>query len=302
MFPYTGDYIEHIEGDKNNFKYYTFTPRPLMNGDMFKMDDELTALLIAAHHNIDFLEGLVKYAPNKDAFGELMLLKTFLSNVRTNLKSYNPTAPGAVLPALVDIAAYLYNDKTTDSLIQAALVHYQFEVIHPFEQYNTIQYNGIVGRILVPMVLSNSIGEALPMLRLSEYLYKNKNEYFDLLTTTQYSGGYIRWIKFWVNAVGESAKRSAKLIIRYEDIMVKDKKQLKDIQLLPKSTWLVYDYLKRFPVTSISHAAKQLDSSFNSISNALSLLRENGIVTQQDHNVRNRVWEYAELVYLLVQG
>lgn len=372
MFPYTGDYIEHIEGDKNNFKYYTFTPRPLMNGDMFKMDDELIALLIEAHHNIGFLEGLVKYAHNKDAFGELMLLKecvysrmidyesptfqevlvsrgrgkediipitnlelaykmsknkkitapnlsklcgialygnvtsdsvnirdrqTFLSNVRTNLKSYNPTAPDAVLPALVDIAAYLYNDKTTDPLIQAALVHYQFEVIHPFEQYN-----GIVGRILVPMVLSNSIGEALPMLSLSEYLYKNKNEYFDLLTTTQYSGGYIRWIKFWVNAVGESAKRSAKLLIRYEDIMVKDKKQLKDIQLLPKSVWLVYDYLKRFPVTSISHAAKQLDSSFNSISNALSLLRENGIVTQQNHNVRNRVWEYAELVYLLVQG
>ena len=197
MFPYTGDYIEHIEGDKNNFKYYTFTPRPLMNGDMFKMDDELTALLNEAHHNIGFLEGLVKYAPNKDAFGELMLLKecvysrmidydsptfqevlvsrgrgkediipitnlelaykmsknkkitapnlsklcgialygnvtsdsvnirdrqTFLSNVRTNLKSYNPTAPDAVLPALVDIAAYLYNDKTTDPLIQAALV------------------------------------------------------------------------------------------------------------------------------------------------------------------------------------
>lgn len=46
-----------------------------MNGDMFRMDDELTALLIEAHHNIGFLEGLVKYAPNKDAFGELMLLK-----------------------------------------------------------------------------------------------------------------------------------------------------------------------------------------------------------------------------------
>ena len=45
MFPYTGDYIEHIEGEKNNFKYYTFTLRPLMNGNMFKMDDELAALL-----------------------------------------------------------------------------------------------------------------------------------------------------------------------------------------------------------------------------------------------------------------
>ena len=75
MFPYTGDYIEHIERDKKDFKYYTFTPRPLMNGDLFKMDDELIALLIEAHHNIGSLERLVKHAPNKDAFGELMLLK-----------------------------------------------------------------------------------------------------------------------------------------------------------------------------------------------------------------------------------
>ena len=213
MLPYTGDYIEHIDDNIDDFKYYTFTPRPLMHGDMYKMDDELSALLIEAHRNIGFLEGLLKYAPNKDAFSELMLLKectyslmvdydapsfqevlvsrggdkgdiarinnltlaykaamdrtisapdlselcgialygdvvskpvdirdkqTFLLGVRTNLKSYNPTAPDAVLPALADISAYLYNDKDTDPLIKAALVHYQFEMIHPFEQYNGI--------------------------------------------------------------------------------------------------------------------------------------------------------------------
>ena len=326
MLPYTGDYIEHIDDSINNFKYYTFTPRPLMHGDMYKMDDELSALLIEAHRNIGFLEGLLKYAPNKDAFSELMQLKEcayslmidydsptfqdvlisqgngkgditpianlelaykaakdrtistpdlcklcgialygdaanktvdirdkqiFLLGVKTNLKAYNPTAPDAVLQALADISAYLYNDKGTDPLIKAALVHYQFVMIHPFERYN-----GIIGRIVVPMILHDIIREALPLMCLSKYLYCNKNEYFDLLRTTQYSGGYIRWIKFFVNAISETAKWSAQLLIQYEDIVVKDIKQLEDIQLLPKSVWLVYDYLKRFPVTSISHAAK----------------------------------------------
>ena len=55
MIPYTGDYIEHIDDNTDNFKYYTFTPRPLMNGYMYKMDDELSALLIEAHRNIGFL-------------------------------------------------------------------------------------------------------------------------------------------------------------------------------------------------------------------------------------------------------
>ena len=371
MLPYTGDYIEHIDDNIDDFKYYTFTPRPLMHGDMYKMDDELSALLIEAHRNIGFLEGLLKYAPNKDAFSELMLLKectyslmvdydapsfqevlvsrggdkgdiarinnlelaykaamdrtisapdlselcgialygdvvskpvdirdkqTFLLGVRTNLKSYNPTAPDAVLPALADISAYLYNGKDTDPLIKAALVHYQFEMIHPFERYN-----GIVGRIIVQMALRDITNETLLLICLSEYLYHNKNEYFDLLQTTQYSGGYIRWIKFFVDAIGKAAKRSAQLLIQYEAIVVKDKNHLKEIQLLPKSVWIVYDYLKIFPVTSISHAAKQLGSSFNSISMAVHILSENGIVIQKNDNVRNRIWEYASLASLFIQ-
>ena len=84
------------------------------------------------------------------------------------------------------------------------------------------------------------------------FIQNNKNEYFDLLQTTQYSGGYIRWIKFFVDAVGKAAKRSAQLLIQYEAIVAKDKKHLKDIRLLPKSVWIVYDYLKLFPVTSIT--------------------------------------------------
>ncbi len=285
------------------------------------------------------MEGLLKYAPNKDTFSELMLLKEciyslmidydgpsfqdvlvsrgndkgdiariinlelaykaamdrttsapdlselcgivlcgdtdsksvdirdkqiFLFGVRTNLKSYNPTAPDAVLPVLADISAYLHNDKDTDPLIKAALAHYQFEIIHPFKQYN-----GIVGRIIVPMVLRNVASETLPLICLSEYLHHNKNEYFDLLRATQYSGGYIRWIKFFVNAVGEATKRSAQLLMQCEDIVVKDRNQLKNIQLLSKKVWLVYDYLKLFPMTSISHVAKRLGCSFNSILNAL---------------------------------
>lgn len=55
MIPYRGDYIEHSAGIINGFKYFAFTSRPLMYGDLYKMDDELSALLIEAHRNIGFL-------------------------------------------------------------------------------------------------------------------------------------------------------------------------------------------------------------------------------------------------------
>lgn len=76
MLPYTGDYIEHIEPGKNSLKFYSFTPRPLMRGNIYQMDDELAMLLIDAHRNIGFLEGLIKYAPNKEAFAELFRQQT----------------------------------------------------------------------------------------------------------------------------------------------------------------------------------------------------------------------------------
>jgi Fic family protein len=369
MLPYTGDYIEHIEPGQNSLKFYSFTPRPLMRGDMYQMDDELAALLIDAHRNIGFLEGLIKYAPNKEAFAELMLLKectysrmidydspdfkevltsrgtgkgnitpivnleaayraatnmeintpdmsricgvalngesennlidvrehqTFWLGAKTNLKGYNPTAPDAVLPALADISAYLYNDHNADPLIKAALVHYQFEMIHPFEQYN-----GIVGRILVPMILRDVVGEVRSLICLSEYLYQNKNEYFDLLRSTQYSGGYIRWIKFFVCALGEAAKQSARLLAQYEKDILWAEQRIKEDTLSSKSIWSVYNYLKRYPVSSISHATEQTRFSFNSISKAMQILKETGIV-QESTEVKNRIWEYTKVVRFLL--
>lgn len=75
MHPYTGDYTKQRKNEKFNFTYYTFTPRPLKGATLFKIDDELAALLVEAHHNLGLLEGLLQYAPNKNSFCELMLLK-----------------------------------------------------------------------------------------------------------------------------------------------------------------------------------------------------------------------------------
>ncbi len=195
---------------------------------------------------------------------------------------------------MADISAYIYNDKDTDPLIKPALVHYQFEMIHPFEQYN-----GIVGRIIVPMVLRDIIDEALPLISLSEYLYHNKNSYFDLLRTTQYSGGYIRWIKFFVNALDEIARRSAKLLVQYKNAILEAEQRIKDSTPSSKSIWSVYNYLKRFPISSISCAIEQTSFSFNSVSKAMQIMKETGIVQESD-GVRNRIWEYTEVVRLLL--
>ena len=343
MHPYTGDYTEQRKNGKLNFIYYTFTPRPLKGNTFFKIDDELMALLIETYHTLGLLEGLLQYAPNKNSFCELMLLKectyskmidyygaldfrnilvkreagkgniesiknlmsayksavdmqfaaqeyskicsialygdkaeqqisirntqTFLQRAISNLKTYNPTAPEDVLPSLADISAYLY-DSEDDPLIQAALVHYQFEMIHPFEKYN-----GIVGRILIFMVLKKIAGKALSGLCLSEHLFFNKNEYFDILSSTQYSGGYVRWIKYFIRIINEATQTSVDLLKKYEETIKLDEEKLRAKVPKTKSVWSVYEYLKVSPVTSIPITAEHLNLSYNSVSKAFATLK-----------------------------
>lgn len=218
--------------------------------------------------------------------------QTFLQRAISNLKTYNPTAPEAVLPALADIAAYIYNCED-DPLVQAALVHYQFEMIHPFEKYN-----GIVGRILPFMVLQNSAGKALSALCMSECLYFNKNEYFDMLRTTQYSGGYIRWIKFFIRSINEAATGVIRQLRQYETVLKSGEEKLRDLISPKKSLFTVYNYLKAFPITGISSAERQTNLSFNSVLKALLLLQEAGIITQKNNVVRNRIWQYSALDFI----
>lgn len=367
MHPYTGDYTEQRKNEKFNFTYYTFTPRPLKDAILFKMDNELATLLVEAHHNLGQLEGLLQYAPNKNSFCELMLLKectysrmidydapnfsdilvrrgagkgdiepinnlvaahkaadgmqfaaqdyskicgialygdkqeqqigirdtqTFLQHAISNLKTYNPTAPEAVLPSLADISAYLY-DSEDDPLIQAALAHYQFEMIHPFEKYN-----GIVGRILIFMVLQKIADKALPGLCLSEHLFFNKNEYFDILRSTQYSGGYIRWIKYFIRIINEAAQTSVTLLKRYEEIIKLNEEKLRAKIPKTRSFWDVYEYLKVFPVASIPIVAKHLNLSYNSVSKAFALLQKYNIIMQESNATRNRLWKYTYLDFI----
>lgn len=195
-----------------------------------------------------------------------------------------------MLPALVDISAYLYNDHNIDLLIKTALIHYQFKIIHPFKRYN-----GIVGRILVQIVLQDTIREAIPLVCLSECLRHNKNEYFDLLRSTQYSGGYIRLVKSFVNAVGQAAKQSAEQLMQYEQAITETKDRLMHIGDLPKILFSMFEYLKRFPITTVSCAAKRTGLSFNSVSKAIALLNSYQIVEQIGVSKRNRIWIYKSI-------
>ncbi len=102
-----------------------------------------------------------------------------------------------------------------------------------------------------------------------------------------------------MNALDEIARRSAKLLVQYENAILEAEQRIKDSTPSSKSVWSVYNYLKRFPISSISCAIEQTSFSFNSISKAMQIMKETGIVQDSDR-VRNRIWEYTAVVRLLL--
>ena len=217
----------------------------------------------------------------------------FLYKAITNLKIYSPTAPEDILPAVQDITRYLSSDDLTDILIKVALVHYQFEMIHPFEKYN-----GIVGRIVVQMILSSQY-KAVPFLCLSEYLLKNKAEYFRLLTNTQISGDYLSWVKFIIRGTIAAADQATSQITRYVEIVKQDENIIASSGLSTKSLQQVYNYFKKQLVSGAMPTSKELGLSFNAVSKAINILVDLGVLQMINQQARHRVFGYQNLLYLL---
>ena len=369
MFVHTGDYLEHTGNDILRSTYYTFTPRPLMDGSFYTMDDSLSTLLSDAHRAFGFLEGLIYCIPDKETLADLILLKEicfsksidysdfdirsiiekkgkgsldcdiqnttsayhyaiektkgnlsyngtitralhgdhakqdsairtkplFLTKSSASFRQYNPTAPSKIRLALNDIDAYI-RAGSADVLIKAAMCHYQFEMIHPFECYN-----GIVGRILPYNMLSRAEFSGVQFLCLSASLYRHRAEYFDKLESTQKNGNYTAWIGFFIRIFIEAVQTGIEFIQYYDALARNDEeKVLTRRQDRADHTLNVYNHFKRNIVSNIGYASERLHLSFPTVARAVGILQELGILVQTSAGIRNRVFAHTGLLQRMI--
>ena len=229
-------------------------------------------------------------------YGEKPEERVYLRNTSIEISNrYDPAPPIEILPAINDMDMFISKYKDMDILAKAALAHYQVEAIHPFEYYN-----GVVGRIMISMILHNAGYESATFLSLSQYLYFHTNDYFDMLSRTQYSGGYLVWVKFFVKGVIASAKHTIEQITKMQQIISEDEVKIKSSQASTKSTWLVYNYFKQNLISMLRPATDRLDITYNCVLKAVQLLSTLEILTPVNEQARNRSFVYnkLEIIYM----
>lgn len=192
---------------------------------------------------------------------------------------------------------YMNADDRLDTLIQAALIHYQFETIHPF-----LDGNGRVGRLLITLFLMKKKVLTTPALYISYFLKKNRVEYYDRMTEVRVKGNYEQWVKFFLEALTDSAKDAADTI---DELVVLHDKNVDIISRMgraAKNIMLVFNYLEANPIIEIRKTAEALGFTFNTASSAVNRLVDTGILARTSNASRNRTFAYEAYLAILRKG
>lgn len=231
--------------------------------------------------------------------GEFRYSQNWIGGQGSTLKNarYIPPSPDDMKEAMSDLEKYINSDDGTDILIQSALIHYQFETIHPF-----LDGNGRVGRLLITLFLMEKKILTTPALYISYFLKKNRIEYYDRMTEVRTKGNYEQWVRFFLQAIIESAKDATVTIDELIALHETNSAVISGLGRASKNTMLVFNYLESSPIIEIGKTAESLDITFNTVSAAVRRLVDAGILVQTKDAGRNRTFAYKAYLDLLRRG
>lgn len=200
-----------------------------------------------------------------------------------------------MLNAMMDLEKYINSDDSLDSLIQTALIHYQFETIHPF-----LDGNGRIGRLLITLFLIEKKILSTPALYISYYLKTNRIEYYDRMSEVRKSGNYEQWIMFFLQAIIESSEDAINTIDSLVQLHEKKIQLFETYTNRQRTTIIeVFNYLESNPIIDIQKTATALNLSYNTVSKAVSILISLNVLEQTDKLGKSKIYSYKEYLDIL---
>lgn len=228
--------------------------------------------------------------------GELRSSQNWIGGSDSTLQNARYIPPNAedMKTAMSDLEKFINSDNDLDPLICAALIHYQFETIHPF-----LDGNGRVGRLLITLYLMEKQVLSTPALYLSYFLKKNRIEYYDRMTEVRRNGNYEQWIKFFLLALSEAATDAVDTIDKLIELHDRTAQSINSFGKAKTSALKLMTYLEENPIIEISKTAQALNMAYNTVSRTVSLLIDNDILICSDKIGKTKIYSYEEYLKIL---
>jgi len=195
--------------------------------------------------------------------------------------------------AMNDLEKYLHR-RELPTLIDLALIHYQFEAIHPF-----MDGNGRVGRLLISLLLCERAQMTQPLLYLSAFFERHRGTYYDLLLNVSQKGAWMDWILFFLHGIAEQSRDAIQRARKLVELRERYRGWMQEPGI-PAPILLLVDALFENPAITIPRARALLDvKTFHTARSYVEKLCEAGILKEHTGRKRNRIYVAREIVNII---
>lgn len=230
--------------------------------------------------------------------GEFRRSQNWVGGTRPGNALFVPPPPEELMRCLGELENFLHDKPSrTPVLIKAALIHVQFETIHPF-----LDGNGRLGRLLITFLLCAESALSEPLLYLSLYFKTHRQLYYDLLQRVRLKGDWEAWLSFFLEGVVVTAEQASNTARRILTLFEQDRGQIEMIGRAAGSALRVHQLMRKKPLLNIIHASVELGISSPTVAASLKHLEALGIVTEITGRQRDRTFVYREYLDILNEG
>lgn len=215
------------------------------------------------------------------------------SGATLNEATFVPPSVPEMQGCLDQLEKFLHSDTELPPIVQAAMIHYQFETIHPF-----LDGNGRIGRLLVTLFLCQKNVLTKPLLYLSAFFERYRQEYYKLLLKVSQIGAWKEWIEFFLKAVTEQSEDAVSRSRHLLELLHNYSRIAREKRLTPTAIQLV-ELIFMKPVLNAKTAQEFLNVSYPSAQNAISSLEEAGILIEVTGRRRARAYSANDILKVL---
>jgi len=209
-----------------------------------------------------------------------------------------PPAVGDMVNAMGDLESFFYEEDEMPALIKIALIHAQFETIHPF-----LDGNGRMGRLLITFWLCQQAIMHKPLLYLSYYFKQNRQEYYDRLMDVRLKGDWEGWIKFFLKGIAQVSIEAAESAKQILDIKMQFSEKLFAVDKNNNNAQLLLNKLFEKPYITKSLAAGMIGISAPTAGALVDLFCKNGILKDTDPGKkRYKIYVFDDYMRILERG
>lgn len=229
--------------------------------------------------------------------GEFRTSQNWIGGSMPSNAVYVPPPHTEIAECLTDFEKFINNEEIdTPDLIKIAILHYQFESIHPF-----LEGNGRIGRLLIPLYIQSKGMLDKSCLYISDYIERNKGTYYDMLTRVRTHNDMIAWIKFFLEAVIETSKTAKEKFRNVVELTMEMDKVIMDLPVKPENAKKVLDVLYDEPIVSRKKIIEKTGIKFTTLVGVINAFQEKQILIETTGYSRNQVFAFQKYIDLFLK-